>query len=215
MRIRSSLYPQVRRDKMDIRNILDGTRAEIVGLLIDDPHTIQEICAELDLSPTAVREHIYNLKSKKLIDERRIREGPGRPVHEYSLSDTATTDGQETFQKLIETCFTSLIEESAEREEVSSVITSMLSTLLSNNGGIHPFLNQLGVSYTSAQNNDDETVLVMQSCPFDYQKEQERLINNCFEQAIEETMECDVLIEDRVIEGEERRTIQLMNRRSN
>lgn len=199
---------------MDISTLLDGSRGQIIKLLRNEPLTVQDLCDKLDLSPTAVREQIYNLKSKNLIEENRIRQGPGRPVHEYSLTDHAAHDKQDIYRDLIESFIHSLLQKSGCREETSSVMTGMFANLLEKQGGVTAYLNRIGVSYNTEDKHGNKTVIMMQDCPLDFLEEQEELICDCFARAIEETMDCDVFVEDQMIEGEKQRSIHMVNKPS-
>lgn len=197
---------------MDISDLLDGSRGQIVELLRNGPLTIQDICDKLDLSSTAVREQIYNLKSKNLIEEKRIREGPGRPTHEYSLSAHATHDKKDVYRDLIETFIHSLLQKFNSREEVSSVMTGMFAKLIDKHGSVNSYLDRIGVSYTTEDKHGDTTVIVMENCPFEFFEEQEELICDSFARAIENTMDCDVLIEEQDIKEGKQRSIRLINK---
>ena len=105
------------------------TRETILKTLrTDGKCTIKDLAEAADISPISVRHHITNLQAEGLVDMEESRQGVGRPVHLYSLSES----GAELFpgrylrltNRLLEELKGSLSEEKF-REIFSSIASSM------------------------------------------------------------------------------------------
>lgn len=74
--------------------------------------TVKELEELLQMSTTAVREHLTHLQTRHLITMRAVRNGPGRPHMVYFLTDTA----QALFPKEYDTLINVLLQEISSRE---------------------------------------------------------------------------------------------------
>lgn len=74
--------------------------------------TVKELEEVLQVSTTAVREHLINLQTRQLVTTRVVRSGPGRPRLVYFLTDAA----QDLFPKEYDTLINLLLQEIARRE---------------------------------------------------------------------------------------------------
>ena len=69
---------------------LRGTRGHILRLLrAGGERTADELAQPLELTPNAVRFHLAELEKDGLVEQRRVRRGPRKPSHGYSLSVSA------------------------------------------------------------------------------------------------------------------------------
>jgi len=84
------------------------TRQRIVDLLrLEGGHTIEDLCAALDLSRTAVKSHLMALRADGLVERRGLQAGTRRPSHVYELTPAA----DDLFPKAYDEFATALIEE--------------------------------------------------------------------------------------------------------
>ena len=68
----------------------NDTRTNIVNLLkINNKMTINEVSAQLDISPMGVRQHLGNLERDGLVEYSRQKSNRGRPKYIYTLTDQA------------------------------------------------------------------------------------------------------------------------------
>ena len=68
----------------------NDTRTNIVNLLkINNKMTINEVSAQLDMSPMGVRQHLGNLERDGLVEYSRQKSNRGRPKYIYTLTDQA------------------------------------------------------------------------------------------------------------------------------
>lgn len=99
-------------------------RRSILDLLKKKDHTIKELCEELRLSPTAVRQHLTILERDDLIKKRALKEKTGRPKHLYSLTPKA----EYLFPKRYENLLEGLLQETIElkgREEARRMMEAV------------------------------------------------------------------------------------------
>jgi DeoR family suf operon transcriptional repressor len=65
-----------------------STKQDILEYLLKHSQaTAQQLAAELDISPQAIRRHLKDLEAEKLILFLSVQTGMGRPQHHYELSD--------------------------------------------------------------------------------------------------------------------------------
>ena len=62
--------------------------------------TIQEICADLGVTATAVRQRLVRMQGMGLIEREAVSEGRGRPHHVYSLSHSGSKELGENYAEL-------------------------------------------------------------------------------------------------------------------
>lgn len=59
----------------------------LVSLQRVQPATVQRLCEELQVTPTAIRQRLVRVQAMGLVDREIIRHGRGRPLHGYCLTD--------------------------------------------------------------------------------------------------------------------------------
>ncbi len=62
--------------------------------------TVQDICDELEVTATAVRQRLTRLQEQELVSRELVREGRGRPHHIYKLTETAIRELGENYADL-------------------------------------------------------------------------------------------------------------------
>ena len=64
-----------------------GTKRALLDLLLKREQTAERLAAQLDVSPTAVRQHLSTLVGSGTVERRTAETGAGRPAYLYRLSD--------------------------------------------------------------------------------------------------------------------------------
>ena len=84
-----------------MKNSLDPNDREFLAQLNRlDSGTVQEICAELGVTATAVRQRLTRLLGKRLVDRKIQRSGRGRPKHVYHVTETGLRQLGENYADL-------------------------------------------------------------------------------------------------------------------
>jgi DeoR family transcriptional regulator, suf operon transcriptional repressor len=90
---------------------VEGTKFSILQLLLRQELTPAELARRLDITPTAVRQHLATLAALGLVERRRVPAGPSRPPEMYRLS----ADGRRIFPKRYDLLVAGLLEVLLER----------------------------------------------------------------------------------------------------
>lgn len=77
----------MKRTGMRDESLPAGTKRSILDLLLRGERTAEDLAAGLDVSATAVRQHLATLNGLGLVERRRAETGPGRPAFLYRLSE--------------------------------------------------------------------------------------------------------------------------------
>jgi DeoR family suf operon transcriptional repressor len=64
-----------------------GTKRRLLDLLLRHERTAEDLAARLDISPTAVRQHLATLSASGLVDRRTADPTAGRPAYMYRLGE--------------------------------------------------------------------------------------------------------------------------------
>jgi DeoR family suf operon transcriptional repressor len=64
-----------------------GTKRRLLDLLLRDERTAEELASRLDVSPTAVRQHLATLSALGLVERRTADPTSGRPAYLYRLGE--------------------------------------------------------------------------------------------------------------------------------
>ncbi len=67
--------------------LLRGTKGRILRLLRAGTLTADDLAAALEVTPNGVRFHLAELERDGLVVQQRVRRGPRKPSHGYSLTD--------------------------------------------------------------------------------------------------------------------------------
>ncbi len=182
-------------------NLMEGTKGDILAELRMGETTVGELCDRLDLSTTAVREHLYGLKARGLLSESERREGPGRPKKLYSLSPEA----EEMFPKAysdLSVMLLQLLEQLLGREEVQRKMVTMLMEWLDENGSLMNGLKKLG---TYPETRTDETTqrqtIVFHQCPFLEMAQENDVLCDVDQEVLQEMTDAEIEIESTIARG--------------
>jgi predicted ArsR family transcriptional regulator len=127
--------------------------------------TIRELEHLLEISTTAVREHLTHMEARGLIGTRLARQGPGRPKLVYSLRPRA----HELFPKEYGTLIKLLLRELASRQD-SQQLQSLLDAVGSRLA--HEYGIQIGAGSVEERLSRLQTALAERGIPADLQTSQ-------------------------------------------
>jgi predicted ArsR family transcriptional regulator len=68
---------------------MKDSKREILEILKKDEYPIDELSQKLNISPTAIRQHLMILERDALVRKKKINVGMGRPKYVYSLTEKA------------------------------------------------------------------------------------------------------------------------------
>jgi predicted ArsR family transcriptional regulator len=90
--------------------------------------TVHEICADLGVTATAVRQRLVRLQGLKMVSRELVRAGRGRPHHVYRVTPTALRELGDNYAELAQILWRELkkIEEPSVRERVVSRVEDAL-----------------------------------------------------------------------------------------
>lgn len=90
--------------------------------------TVQEICADLGVTATAVRQRLVRLQALKMVARELVRAGRGRPHHTYRVTQAALCELGDNYAELAQILWREMnnIEEPAVRARVVSRIEDAL-----------------------------------------------------------------------------------------
>jgi predicted ArsR family transcriptional regulator len=96
--------------------------------------TVQEICAALGVTATAVRLRLVRLQAAELVARELVRTGRGRPHHVYKVTQTAMRELGDNYADLAQILWRELknIEEPAVRERVVNRVEDALARQVGN-----------------------------------------------------------------------------------
>ena len=72
---------------MTLEGLPAGTKRRLLDLLLREERTAEDLAAGLDVSPTAVRQHLATLSALGLVERRRADPTSGRPAYVYRLGE--------------------------------------------------------------------------------------------------------------------------------
>jgi len=139
--------------------------------------TIQELCDDLGVTPTAVRQRLVRLQGRGLIERRAVSEGRGRPYHIYELTHLGLRELGENYAELAMTLWraVSRIESDELRQAVLADVRDELVRRYSrtvNSGDLSERFTELQESLTEqgfdveAETDDDLPLLRENNCPY-------------------------------------------------
>ena len=95
----------------------EGTKLEIMNLLLRHELSARSLAAELGVSPTAIRQHLDTLYARGLVARRKVVTGTSRPAFVYRLSP----EGTGTFPKRYDLLLSLFVDVLLERHGVEWV----------------------------------------------------------------------------------------------
>src|SRR5687767_1764382 len=96
--------------------LLRGTRGHILRLLRAGERTAEELAQPLEVTPNAVRFHLAELEKDGLVEQRRVRRGPRKPSHGYSLTSSAESLFPKQYDSVLNAVLQDVREGSGTRE---------------------------------------------------------------------------------------------------
>lgn len=107
---------------------MQGTRERVLQLVIAHRGArVEELAAELDITPAAVRRHLDNLRADGLVGARAVKQATGRPYYVYYPTEKATGDIPAPYADLLERMLRSLGQRGVDQDVIRSVAESMAS----------------------------------------------------------------------------------------
>jgi len=91
-----------------------GRRILLSGLKRLGSASVEELAAEVALSPAATRQQLRALTLQDLVQYNEVREGPGRPRHVYSLTPTSDAIFPQAYNEALDILLTAIGEEDSE-----------------------------------------------------------------------------------------------------
>lgn len=96
---------------------VEGTKQQILKLLVRQEFSAKSLAEAVGISPTAIRQHLQTLQALDLVKRRKIVLRPSRPIFLYRLSD----QGARTFPKRYDLLLGLVVEVLLERSSPSAV----------------------------------------------------------------------------------------------
>ena len=139
--------------------------------------TVKALAEAAGISPVSVRHHLANLQAAGLLTVEETREGVGRPLHHYSLSDNGVELFPSRYYRLTNRILDE-IKESMPEETVRGLFSSIASSLVDDNAAklaSLPFderLEELAKVLTEEgfeaeiEKRDDQILIRELSCPY-------------------------------------------------
>lgn len=111
---------------------MQATRQRILEILKErGTATVEELGAELDLTPVTIRHHLDILRSEGLVQAPKVkrRDAPGRPQHIYALTDAADDYFPKNYAGFADLMLHE-IRERVEPRELDSILRSMANRMV-------------------------------------------------------------------------------------
>src|SRR5689334_2065457 len=106
---------------------MQGTRALILEYIVHHRDArVEDLAAELAITPVAVRRHLDHLRADGLVDVRTVKQPTGRPYYAYHATERATQAVPPAYADLMERMLRSLGDRA---DVVSGVATSVAESL--------------------------------------------------------------------------------------
>jgi predicted ArsR family transcriptional regulator len=106
---------------------VQGTRERILSLIVERREMrVEELAAELGITPTAVRRHLDNLRADGLVDARTVKQATGRPYYAFF----PTEDAQGRLPRSYADLLRRMLEGIGEREEVVGAVMESVAESL-------------------------------------------------------------------------------------
>jgi DeoR family suf operon transcriptional repressor len=83
-----------------LANLPATRRALLIAVKRHGERRAEELATELGITVSAIRQHLSGLAASGLVVHRELKDGPGRPKHLYSLTETAEALFPKTYSEL-------------------------------------------------------------------------------------------------------------------
>lgn len=161
---------------MNLSNMC-SSRYEILKILKKKSCTVDDLSSKIEISPTAVRQHLTILEKESFVKRERLKEGIGRPKVIYSITEEAEKVFPKYYNWLAEYLIEEIIAEKG--EDNLDVLFENIGTKFSlayvgrvqgkppeeRIGIVTDILNEWG-SYASVESNGNEYLLKNYNCTF-------------------------------------------------
>jgi len=178
----------------------EGTKREILEVLRTTPSTVSQLCEELKLSQTPVREHLYGLKSMGLVEETKKRDGPGRPTKVYRL----TREAEDVFPKKyaqLASIAVDVLRKHLDEETLRRELHDRLLKELSRHAELLDGLKDLGTYPTVERAEDGSRTITFHQCPFLDVAEEDDLLCDVDRIVLESLEDTEVNVESTIVRG--------------
>jgi predicted ArsR family transcriptional regulator len=161
---------------------MQSTRQRILEILNEKKQaTVEQLSAELDLTPVTVRHHLEVLRGEGLVSapEALRRAGPGRPQYAYGLTDAAGDFFPKNYDKLADLILDEMREQLSEND-VKQVIQRVANRMAQQGpslgrerrpqeilGTVVSYLNDQGYAARWERTPAGEFLLHTCNCPFE------------------------------------------------
>ncbi|MBD2846006.1 transcriptional regulator [Paenibacillus sp. IB182496] len=110
---------------------LGSTRQTILGLLkTSGPQTANQLAAALGMTEMGVRRHLNALAKEQCVEVELVRQGPGRPMHRYRLTEAAQALFPKNYSVLALDLLGELEEQTASTELIEALFRGRKRKLL-------------------------------------------------------------------------------------
>lgn len=192
---------------------MHGTRERVLQLVIARRSArVEELAAELEITPAAVRRHLDNLRADGLVDVRTVKQATGRPYYVYYPTERAAGEIPAAYADLLERMLRSLGQQDVDQGVVLRVAQSLASRHLDEIAGgewaspesrvrrVTESLRAEGI-LDSWRAEDDGFHLVNGVCPYRRAAEISTLPCESDRKAIEMLIGTDVEQLERIVDG--------------
>lgn len=191
---------------------MQGTRDRLLALLIERRDArVDELAAELTITPVAVRRHLDNLRADGLVEVRSVKQAVGRPYHVYSPTERAAGAVPVAYANLLERMLRGLGEHDDVVAEVMESIAESVATKhraeVQEGVTLEDRVEQVTASLRSEgilddwRPAEDGLHLVNGSCPYRHAAEISNLPCESDRKAIELLLGLDVEQLNRIVDG--------------
>jgi predicted ArsR family transcriptional regulator len=107
--------------------------------------TVQEICADLEVTATAVRQRLVRLQALNLVSRELVRSGRGRPHHVYRVTQAGLCELGDNYAELAQILWREMnkIEDRSVRERLVSRVEDALVEQFGKAGGRGPLADRM------------------------------------------------------------------------
>jgi predicted ArsR family transcriptional regulator len=156
---------------------LGDSRTRILEILRKGRSTLTDLKNKLDISPTAIRQHLEILEKNSLVDKMPLRYGAGRPKYVYALTDKADSFFPKAYETLAQDLLTTIVDKWGKKELMNTLqeIAKSRGKELSNNiqgktekerlGNAVNIMNEMGY-YIDLEKDKEGYCIKVHNCVF-------------------------------------------------
>ncbi len=193
--------------------IEDRDRQFVRTLQALGPASVSELCGELDVTATSIRQRLARLQAVGVVDREKVSRGRGRPVHRYSVTGSGLRELGSNYADLAVMLWSELssIEHQPTRERVFGNLKSKLVARFKNEaeqidslaGRVDQLAASLGAAGLDVGVGTDETLPVLKgcSCPYPDISQHDDSICQLETEVFSEVLGADVELRARCVDG--------------